>query len=192
MILVIYLQISTIFWIDGITSVSYWTYKVLMTLGRQKSINLVLLWFKSLLKSWKVTNHQVLIKFRQNRSKQEVRHYVLISINLLTLFGIWKNFHNTGRNLLLYLFVKRLVELIVVIIEGCHSYQLHTGLYPVFFSSTLTPCVEKINGDHLWWFARDRSTTDQIFCTRQLLDRNGSIMGQYISYLQISKVWLSW
>jgi len=29
----------------------------------------------------------------------------------------------------------------------------------------------------------DQSTTDQIFCIRQILEKNGSIMGQYISYL---------
>jgi hypothetical protein len=31
-------------------------------------------------------------------------------------------------------------------------------------------------------FWRNRSTTDQIFCIRQILEKNGSTMRQYISY----------
>jgi hypothetical protein len=33
---------------------------------------------------------------------------------------------------------------------------------------------------------RNRSTTDQILYIQQILGKNGSIMAQYISYLQIS------
>jgi hypothetical protein len=114
-------------------------------------------------------------------------HCVLISTNVLTLFGIWKNFHNSGRNLILHLFLKRLVELIVVIIEVCHCYHLHTKLYPVFIFSRLTPCINEINGDHRCGFVRGRSTTDQLFCIRQILEKNWDIMGQ-CSYETCSKV----
>jgi hypothetical protein len=36
-------------------------------------------------------------------------------------------------------------------------------------------------------FRRNRSTTDGIFCIRKILEKNGSVMGQCISYLQISR-----
>jgi hypothetical protein len=49
--------------------------------------------------------------------------------------------------------------------------------------SRLTPYVDEIVGDHHCGFRRNRSTTDQIFCIRQILEKNGSKMGLYISYL---------
>jgi hypothetical protein len=53
------------------------------------------------------------------------------SANLLILFGIR---NGCGRNLLLYLFIKRVLELSVVVTEGCHSYELDTQVYPYFLS----------------------------------------------------------
>jgi hypothetical protein len=50
--------------------------------------------------------------------------------------GIRKNYYSNGRNLLLYLFIKRVIKLTVVITEECHYYQLHTKFYPVFFSQS--------------------------------------------------------
>jgi hypothetical protein len=44
----------------------------------------------------------------------------------LILFGITKNYHISGRNLLLYLFVKRVIKLTALIIEECGYYQLRT------------------------------------------------------------------
>jgi hypothetical protein len=49
-------------------------------------------------------NLQVLIKFRQNWIKQEVKHNLLRSINSLILFGIMKIYMGSGSNLLLYQF----------------------------------------------------------------------------------------
>jgi hypothetical protein len=46
-----------------------------------------------------------------------------------------------------------------------------------------TPCADEIIGDHQCGFRRIRSTTDHIFHIRQVLEKNGSIMAQYISYL---------
>jgi len=40
-------------------------------------------------------NHQVLIKFRQNWFKQEVKHYALRSIHSLILYGTTKNSHSS-------------------------------------------------------------------------------------------------
>jgi hypothetical protein len=44
--------------------------------------------------------------------------------------SIW---NGSGRNLLLYHFIKRVIRLIVVIIEESPSYQLPTKFYPTFF-----------------------------------------------------------
>jgi hypothetical protein len=60
-------------------------------------------------------------------------HYVLRSTKLLIVFGINKNCQNSGRNLLLYLFIRRVIERTAVIIEEYHCYQLHTKSYPTFF-----------------------------------------------------------
>jgi len=42
-------------------------------------------------------------------SKQVVIYFILRSTNLLIVFGIRKNFHSSGRNLL-YLFIKMVIE----------------------------------------------------------------------------------
>jgi hypothetical protein len=76
---------------------------------------------------------RVLIRFRLNRSKQGVKHYVLRDTNLFVLYGIRRNCHSNGRNLLLYQFIKRVIRLIVIIIEESSSYQLPTKFYPTFF-----------------------------------------------------------
>jgi hypothetical protein len=47
----------------------------------------------------------------------------------------------------------------------------------------LTPYADEINGDHQCGFRRNRSTTDQIFYIRQILEKNGSVMVLYVSYL---------
>jgi hypothetical protein len=49
--------------------------------------------------------------------------------------------------------------------------------------SRVTSNVVEVTGDHQCGFRRDRSTNDQIFCIRQSGEKNGIIMGQYLSYL---------
>jgi hypothetical protein len=44
---------------------------------------------------------------------------------LLLLFGIKEKCHSSGRTLSLCLFIKRVIKLILVIIEGHYCYQLH-------------------------------------------------------------------
>lgn len=36
-------------------------------------------------------------------------------------------------NLMLYLFIKKVIQLTVVVIKEYHQYKLHTELYPTFF-----------------------------------------------------------
>jgi len=85
---------------------------------------------KLLLKSWKLINCQVFIKFQKKLSKQEAKHYFLRSTNLLILFVTRNNCHGSGMNL----FIKRVIKLTVVITEGYHCCQLHTKFYPIFLS----------------------------------------------------------
>jgi hypothetical protein len=56
--------------------------------------------------------------------KAGVKHYILRYTDLFVLYGIRKNCHSHGRNLLLYQFIKRV--LIVIIIKESLSYQMPT------------------------------------------------------------------
>jgi hypothetical protein len=62
-----------------------------------------------------------------------VKHYVLRYRNLFVLHGIRRNRHRSGRKLLLYQFIKRVIRLIVIIIKESPSYQLPRKFYPTFF-----------------------------------------------------------
>jgi hypothetical protein len=95
-------------------------------------LNLVLLRLRLLLKRRMDINHEVLTKFRQNWSKQEVIHYGLRSTNLLNLFGVRKNWHSSGRNLFKYLFILRVIKRTVVIIQEYHCFRIHTEFHPTY------------------------------------------------------------
>jgi hypothetical protein len=112
-------------------------------------------------------------------------HYVMRSTSLLIVFGIRKNFQFSGRNLLLYLLIRRVIKRTVVIIEEYHlptSYKIVSNI----FLSRLTPYVDEIIEDHQCGFRRNRSTTDQIFCIRQILDKkweyNGTVHQLYTDF----------
>jgi hypothetical protein len=61
----------------------------------------------------------VLMELRQYWSIQETTDYVLktTSLRLLILFGIRKNYSSSRRNLLLCLYIKRVIKLTLVFIE---------------------------------------------------------------------------
>jgi hypothetical protein len=75
-----------------------------------------------------------LTKFGIHLSKHMVIHYVLRATNILTVFGIRKNCHSCGRKLLFYLFMKMVIKLTVVIINGYQCYRLHEKFYSIFLS----------------------------------------------------------
>jgi hypothetical protein len=79
----------------------------------------------------------------------------------------------------LYQFTNKVIKLSVTIIVGYHCYQRHTKFYQ---TSSSQGYIDEIIGDHQFGFRRNRSTTDQIFCIRQILEKNGSTMKQHISY----------
>ena len=49
--------------------------------------------------------------------------------------------------------------------------------------SRLIPYATEIIGDHQCGFRRNRSSIDHIFCIRQILEKNGNTMNQFISSL---------
>jgi hypothetical protein len=53
--------------------------------------------------------------------------------------------------------------------------------------SRLIPYADEIVGDYQCGFWRKKSMTDQIFYIRQVLEKNGSIMAQYISYIRFQE-----
>jgi hypothetical protein len=73
-------------------------------------------------------------------------HYIMKFTNLLILFGIRKNSYSSGRNVLLYLFIKGVINLPLVIIEEYHCNQLHTQF--IQYCLKVTPYVYEIIGVH--------------------------------------------
>jgi len=86
-------------------------------------------------------------------------------------------------------------ELIIVPIHkkedktDCNNYRgisLLPTTYKIFSNilfSRLIPYAEEVIGDHQCGFRCNRSTTDHIFCIRQILEKNGNTMKQCTSCL---------
>jgi len=95
------------------------------------------------------------------------------------------NSHSSGRNILLYLFIKWAEKLTVVIIDGYHYYQLHTKCYPIFLQVN---SIDKITGEHQCGFQCNRSTIDQVFCDHQILEKKweyeyiGTVHQEFIDF----------
>ena len=96
--------------------------------------------------------------------KQWVEQIALMSINLLTLFGIRKNCLRGGRSRSLYIFIRRVIKQIVVITGAYHFCQLHVKLYPTsILLSKLTPYAEEFFRDNQCGLRNNSSATDNIF-----------------------------
>ena len=71
----------------------------------------------------------------------------------------------------------------------CNNYRgisLLPNTYKVLSNillSRLTPYAKEVIGDHQCGFRRNRSTTDHIFCIRQILEKNGNTMKRCIGSL---------
>jgi hypothetical protein len=116
--------------------------------------------------------------------KEEMKHYVLRYTNLFILYGIRRNCYSSERNLL-YQFIKWVIRLTVIIIKESvlAAYKILSNI----LLSRLTPYVNEITGDHQCGFHYNRSTTNKFFYICQIPEKNGSIMGQCISYLWTSR-----
>jgi hypothetical protein len=64
--------------------------------------------------------------------KAGVGQFILRSINFI-LFGIKRNCLSSGRSQSLYLFVRRVIKQIAIIIEAYHFSQPQTKFYPTSF-----------------------------------------------------------
>jgi hypothetical protein len=104
-------------------------------------------------------------------------YYVLRYINLLIVFGIRKNCHSSGSDLLLYLFIRRAIKRDSNNYGGISLLSTSYKILSNILLSRLTLYVDEIIGDHQCGFRRNRSTTDQIFCIRQTLEKKMGVQG---------------
>jgi hypothetical protein len=100
-----------------------------------------------------------------------VKHYGLRSINSLIIFRGKEDCLSSGRSAIFYRFTIWATKLTAVIIRGISL--LFTSYRIIFsiFHSRLTPYIEEVTGDHMCGFQSNRSTTDQIFYIRQILEK---------------------
>jgi hypothetical protein len=61
----------------------------------------------------------------------------------------------------------KILALFILFLNFCHLYKI----LPNILLSRLSPYIDEIIGDHQCGFQRNRSTTDQIFCIRQILEK---------------------
>jgi hypothetical protein len=110
-----------------------------------------------------------------------VKHYVLRYTNLFVPYGVRRNCHSSGMNLLLYQFIKRVIRPIVIIILST-AYKILSKI----LLAMLTPYVNEVIRDHQCGFRRNRSTTDQIFYILQILEKkweyNGTVHQLFIDF----------
>ena len=66
----------------------------------------------------------------------------------------------------------RVIKQTVVIIEAYHFCLQHTKILSNILLLSLTPYAEGIIANHQCGLRRNRSTTDHIFCIRQILEKN--------------------
>jgi len=76
-------------------------------------------------------------------------------------------------------FIKGVVKLIVVITRGITATKYVHSILQYCFFFNVNSLHNVVIGDYHCEFRRNSSSTDQIFCIRQILEKNGSIMGQY-------------
>jgi hypothetical protein len=104
--------------------------------------------------------------------------------NLFVLYGIKRNCHRSERNLLLYQFIKIMKRL-----TNYPGISLLSTAYRILSNillARLTPYVNEIIGDHQCGFHHNRSTMDQIFYIRQILEKiweyNGMVHQLFIDF----------
>jgi len=87
-----------------------------------------------------------------------------------------KNCHSNGKYLFLYTFIKAVINWTALIIQEYHSLTTSYKIVPYILLSKLTLYVDETTVNHHCGFWHNISTTDQIFCICQILERNGSKM----------------
>jgi hypothetical protein len=97
---------------------------------------------------------------------------IIIIIIIIIVFGVRKNCLISGRSLLFYLyqFTRRAIRLTA----NYRKMSLLSTSYKMLSNTLLSkssPYVDKIIGEHQRGFRLNRSTTDQVFCIRQILEK---------------------
>jgi hypothetical protein len=112
-----------------------------------------------------------------------VKHYILRYTDLFVVYGIRRNCHSSGRNLLLYQFIKKVIRLTVIIIEG--AYKMLSNI----LLARLTPYISEVIGDHQCGFRCNRSTTEQIFYILQIIKKkweyNGMVHQLFVDFKKV-------
>jgi hypothetical protein len=117
-----------------------------------------------------------------------VEQFALIYVKLFILFRRRRHCLMGGSSRSLYLSIRR-------VIRHCSNYRgmpLLSNINKILFKfllSRTTPCAEEIIGDHQCGFRSNRSTTDHIFCIRQILEKNGNKAKQCVSFLDFKKAY---
>jgi hypothetical protein len=110
-----------------------------------------------------------------------VKRYILRYTDLFVVFGIRRNCHSSGRNLLSYQFIKRAINY-----RGISLLSTAYKILSNVLLARLTPYVNEIIGDHQCGFRRNRSTMDQIFYIQQILEKkweyNGTVHQLFIDF----------
>jgi hypothetical protein len=88
----------------------------------------------------------------------------------------------SGSSRSLYLFIRRVIRHPSNYRSVPHLSTTNKILFKLLLSRS-TPYAEEIIGDDQCGFRSNISTNDQIFCIRQILEKNGNKMKQYINYL---------
>jgi hypothetical protein len=117
-----------------------------------------------------------------------MKHYVPRYTNLFVLYGIRRDYHSGGRNLLLYQFIKRMIRLT----NNYRGISLLSTAYKILSNillARLNPYINEIIGDYQCGFRRNRSTMDQILYIRQILEKkweyNGTVHQLFIDFKKV-------
>ena len=115
-----------------------------------------------------------------------IYHVILVSLTLILLtWRIWWAPNNASKWQMGFKLAFKGLK-----VKVCNNYR-GLSLLPTtckilsnILLSRLIPYAAEIVGDHQCGFRRNRSTTDHIFCIRQILEKkNGNTMRQYMSSL---------
>jgi sorting nexin-29 len=105
---------------------------------------------------------------------------------LIVVFVIRRNCHSSGRNLLLYQFTKKGDKTDYNNYRGISLLSTAYKILSNILLARLNPYVNEIIGGHKCGFRRNRSTTDQIFFIRQILEKkweyNGTVHQLFIDF----------
>jgi Reverse transcriptase (RNA-dependent DNA polymerase). len=97
-------------------------------------------------------------------------NYTRKYMNSLYSFGTMKNCHKNGNNSLLFILIRKVLEL-TNNYRGISLLSTSHKILSNIIVSRMTPYVNEIIGEYQCGFRRNRSTDDHIFSIRQILEK---------------------